>query len=272
MNIFNDLSYRNIIKNLVEEKKRLNSSINFQKMAEFMGIQKAYLSQVIKDKRDFNQDQLYSAVKYLKLNEEEYEYMSLLLEYERSGLAKRKDELLKDIKTIQKKHAKTSKHLKVTEVELKDSGREEYYLDPINQLVHVALTIKTYLDEPNKLADHLMVPKKRIENSLSTLQRLGVIEVNKGKIKVITQSIHLSRDSIVYHAWKVALNNLCVNKLRNLNDDNSYSMSASFSSGTKAQEEIHQLFLEFLNKAKQASDKYKPTTMYQINFDLFKWT
>lgn len=45
----------------------------------------------------------------------------------------------------------------------------------------------TYLEEPTKLADHLLVSKKRIENSLSTLQRLGIIEVNKGKIKVIRQ-------------------------------------------------------------------------------------
>ena len=102
MNIYNELDYREILKKSVEERKKIDSSVTYQAMAEHMRIQKAYLSQVIKGIRDLNQDQLYLACDFLSFAPDESEYLKLLLDYARCGLKDREKVLLKEIKVWQK--------------------------------------------------------------------------------------------------------------------------------------------------------------------------
>lgn len=273
MNIFNELNYRKIIKDIVEERKKIDNSINFQAMAQYMNIQKAYLSQVIKDKRDLSQDQLFSASLYLKLTDIEYEYMQLLLEYERSGIKIRRDELLKLIKEMQKKYSKTSKHINVNEINIDAKElQKEYYLDPINQLVHIALSIKEFRDEPLKLSEHLLIPKEKVKAVIIELEKMKVIVLKDGRVIDTLQNIHLPRSSPLFYPWKVALNNHCINKVKFLDEADSYNMSACFSADEKSRKEVHKLFMEFLNKAKTKIDQSSDKNLYQINFDLFRWT
>ena len=93
MNIFNKIDYRKNLKLLVENRKKLDTTVTYQRMAEHMRIQKAYLSQVIKGARELSQDQLYMAMDYLDLKDSEREFLTLSLEYERSALMLRKRQL-----------------------------------------------------------------------------------------------------------------------------------------------------------------------------------
>src|SRR5690348_755634 len=137
MNIFSKNDYRKILGAIVPERKRLDSSVNFQKMAAYVRVPKSYLSRVIHGKADLNTDQLFLVCQYLEFNEQESTYMQLLLEYARTGLRTRKEKLQSEIRRMQVQHLDTKEHLKASPVGASNDELAAYYLDPWIQLTHV---------------------------------------------------------------------------------------------------------------------------------------
>ncbi len=271
MSIFNKIDYRENIRTLVNNRKKFDSSVTFQKMAKAMRIQKAYLSQVLNGSRDFNQDQLHMACEYLDLKEHEREYLKLLVEYERSGLADRRRILKAEIKKMQKTYSKTSAHIDVDEV-VRAPNRDDYYLDPFNQIVHQCLDIEKYQSQPLELAKVLFVPVERVKKSLMALERMGIIRFENGKVIDEAVAIHLPKDSPLFQSWKSNLNQLAQNRIKHIGDNKTYNFSAVFGADEEVRSELESEFMKFISKAKKISEKTKVKEVYQMNFDLFSWT
>jgi uncharacterized protein (TIGR02147 family) len=272
MSIFSKLDYRVILKEIVEGKKKIDSSINFQSLATASRIQKAYLSQVIKGHRDLSQDQLHLACGYLELKEHESHYFSLLLEYARSGLSERKKKLLQEIKKLQKQHSKTSAHIEVNVHERNIVNRDDYHLDPFNQIVHLCISIPKLRDNPKAIAKALFVPLVTVTNSLKKLEKMDIIKVENGKIVDEARDLHIPKDSPLFLAWKNSLNLLSQNRIRLLGDSKSYNFSVVFTADEEVQKEIHHQFMLFLKKVKKMVEKCEDKEVFQMNFDLFSWS
>ena len=271
-NIFLESDYRKIIKALVENKKQIDKKFNFQRMAESMGIQKAYLSQVLQGARDFSQDQLYRASQFLKSKKEEYEYMKLLLEYARSALADRKQELSILIAGIQRQNLKTEKNVELKKVEVTAEKGATYYLDPLNQIVHMALDIPRFRKNISELGRALELSDLRIKKALAVLEEIGVIEIKSGEIKVLTHNIHLPKDSPIFWPWKTALSAMSNYRIRNLDENSTYNFSVVFAADEDTKTKLQTMFLNFLKEARPLVEKAKSKDVFQMNFDLFSWT
>jgi len=272
VNIFNELDYQQILKKSVEERKKVDSSVTFQSMANYMRIQKAYLSQVIKGVRDLSQDQLYLACKFLNFTAEENEYLKILLDYARCGLKDREKELLKEIKIWQKQKNKTSQYIDVEELTHRKINREDYYLDPINQVVHMGLRVKEYRKEPLKLAQKLFLPKKRISDYIKNLERMGIIEITSKGIELVEVELHLPKDSPIFDSYKSQCYTNTMNRLKKLEDSKTYNFSAVFCADDETRQEINNHFMKFLGKIKKLVDGSHSKEVFQMNFDLFSWT
>ena len=61
---------------------------------------------------------------------------------------------------------KTSQYIDVEELTQREINREDYFLDPMNQVVHMALYCDEFRKEPMKLANKLFLPKKRFSRPL----------------------------------------------------------------------------------------------------------
>ncbi|MBI2519968.1 MAG: TIGR02147 family protein [Bdellovibrio sp.] len=271
-NIFMESEYRKIIKTIVETKKQVDKKFNYQKMAESMGIQKAYLSQVLQGTRDFSQDQLYRAAQFLRLTEPEYEYMKLLLEYSRSALAERKQKLQKEISEIQSQNLKTEKSVDLKKIEVIAEKGATYYLDPLNQIVHMALDIPRFRKNISDLAKALELSDVRVKKTLSTLQEIGIIEIKNNEIKVLTHNIHLPKDSPIFWPWKTALSAMSNYRIRNLEENSTYNFSVVFAADEETKTKLQAMFLNFLKDARPLVEKAKSKEVFQMNFDLFSWT
>lgn len=272
MSIFSRLDYRENLKTLVENRKKIDSSVTYQRMAEHMRIQKAYLSQVIKGNRDLSQDQLYMAMDYLDLRDHERDFLKLSLEYERSGLMVRKRELKVYLKEMQKKYAKTSAHIEVEEVDHEQTSVDEYYLDPFNLIIHICLGIKSFNQDPKEIAKTLMIPQSKVQDVFKKLEKLGIIKVEKGKIVIQKRNMHIPKESPLFQMWRQNLNQIAQTRINLVSNENKYNFQVVFSAEESVRKEIQEEFMKYLKKVQKLVKEAEAKEMYQMSFDLFSWT
>ena len=272
VNIFEEIDYRKTISKLVMEKKQLDSRVNFQRLAEAMRVQKSYLSNVLKGRAELSSDQLFLASEYLALDSEQRHYLTLLLEYGRSGLQIRKAGLLEEIKAIQKNKRESKAHLKAEKISPMSEDLTMYYLDPMNQLIHVALTIKRYQRDLSLLAHDLEIKTVRVQRIVTFLEKMGILERHPGKpIRLNLEHIHLPRENAIFPAWRNQLRQLSLGRLLKLDSDEAYSFSVTFSANEDTFELVRGKFLKLLREIEGPVGQASAEGLYHLAFDLFPW-
>lgn len=278
MNIFLSQDYREIIKRRLEDKKKLDKSISYRTMAEHMLIQKPYLSRVLNGYADFNTDQLYMACQYLQMNEEEYHYMGLLLEYDRSGHAKRKEELLRQIKNIQFLQNDTGQKVKgahqMSTQEFDASDLVNFFLDPLNYIVHAFLSIPKYRKEPEKIGQALGISQENLSRVLIELEKLKLIEAKEGAIKVLVPTVHLPRDSRIVVPHQKLMTQISAHHKGDIPFSDKKAFYITFASNAATKAKIESEFNSFIERVGEivTKDKKTKTDCYQLNFDFFPWS
>jgi uncharacterized protein (TIGR02147 family) len=272
MSIFNDLSYRDILKFRVNSLKKTQSSISFQSMAKAIRVQAPYISKVIRGHADFNDDQLYLACKFLSFSEEEIEYLFLLLDFERSALSERKNQLLKKIQTIQKRNLDTTSHIDSNNLNTKTSDTINYYLDPIHLIVHMYLLIEEYDQDLKVISNKLNLSIKRVEQIIESLLKMGIIKFEKGKYVKRVKHLHLPKSSTICLPHQQLLRQMCIHHFQNQADNKkNYNLAITFTGDEKAKQKIQERFLEFLKDSDKIMDDAPVKDVFQMNFDLFSW-
>lgn len=269
MNIFSKSDYRDIVREVIEQRKKTNPNINFQQMASHCRIAKSYLSKVLHKRADIDSDQLFLICEYLDFDLKERNYMFLLLEFARCSLKKRKDLLLTEIESIQNQHLDTKNHIKIPVAD--DKQMIDYYLDPMNQIIHMALTIPRFLKDTNSIITILNITPQRLLNSLRTLEKLKIIRQNKHEIKVLQEKLHLSREAPVYRAWRTQLKLLAMLKSDSVPDEEGYNFSVIFTADLATRKKIQSLFLVFLKEVESLVHKSEKASIFQMSFELFPW-
>jgi len=276
MNLYLSRDYRQILRQLVEERRVHDPRFTFQSLATAARIQKSYMSKVVTGAAHLTIDQMFLVGRHLELTSEATRYLELLLERERTGVEARARDLDRQIETARAPHLESQSHLKAEAVMVSTGGLTEYYLDPFNQIVHVCLFIEAYRLDPGCLARDLHQPPLRISGALATLARLGLIKQKKAKgggWELLTTSLHLKRQSPVYRPWRNQLKLLAMNRLDMVRDADSYSFANIFSADRATFEEIQVRFLQFIRNVDTECIKPAPDrNVFQMAFDLFPWT
>ncbi len=277
MNIFLETDYRKIINTIVDERKKINPSTTFQSLADSIRIQKSYLSKVINGHADFNADQLFMTARFLDLNQEQTNYLQLLLELERSIYPERRETLQKEIEAIQeeKRDSKNALNIRVKDMEASEYDASifaEYYMDPLIQLVHITLTAARFRKDPTLIREHLNIKEKKFSEILNKLVKMELIEMKDGEISILERNLHLPKDSRLAFPNQVFLRQRGLERCRELSPKDRTMFMATFSSNPKAAKKIKDKFNEFLKEAQKISSEGKASDCYQLSFDLFPWT
>jgi len=275
VSIYNHLDYRDILSQLVKDRRAFEPRFGFHKLAEAARIQKPYMSKVMGLTANLSQDQLFRICQFLTLSEAESEYMHLCLEHARTGVSDRQLYLKKKIDAIAEKHRDSSQHLKAKVVsnDASMNAMSDYYLDPMVQLVHVALAIPRYSKDPMSLAEDLSLDGPQMHAIVSSLEKSGLI-VRDGKALLPREmTLHLAKTSPLYKAWRNQLKLLSMHKINTLGtNDSTYSFSTVFTATESTRKKIHEQFLEFLKGCEQDVTSGTPRNLYQMSFDLFSWS
>lgn len=270
MNIYSENDYRKILRALVDERKKVDASVNFQTMAEFCGCPKSYLSKVLAGKANLNNDQIFLACDYLTLKDKDRSYLALLLEKERTEIPSRKKILENEIVSLRNMALESKEHISAN-VQNSDV-LDVYYYEPLNQIVHICLSVEKFRRHPIRIAPALRTSPSKVIRAIDTLEELGLITREGDAIVVHEKHIHLARTAKVYQTWRNELKLAALTHLNNSSEENDYSFSVVFSGDAAAREKIRRRFLEFLKESEEIVKNAPPESVYQMSFDLFEWT
>lgn len=282
MSFFSHTDYRLALKELVADRKTLEPRFGFHVLAEAARIQRPYMSKVIAGTAELSLDQMHLIAEALHLDEERSEFLELLLNYSRSSVFSRKKKLKKRIDEIAESKLKISANIKSKVIIPKtDQEMSLYYLNPWTQIVHVALSVSKFSEDPKLLADTLGIPYVEMQIILQNLISMNLVSKNNSRDAKKNQRIayvplenhiHLDRSSPLFGAWQTQLELLGMQRKRSAPQSKSYSFMAVYSATEDLRKKTITKFTDFLTELQEDVKNADPLTTYQIGFDLFPWT
>jgi uncharacterized protein (TIGR02147 family) len=274
-NFFRHSDFREILNELVRAQKEKTPDFNFSKLSRVIGVQKTFLSKVMSGGSQLSADQVYLLADFFELTKEEHDYFMLLIECERTGLAKRRQALEKKIGALQAAHRNTKQSLKAksSDESISDS-RAEYYLDPFMTIAHLFLTLPAYAGDAKKVAQKLRLTDAHASKIFLGLERMGLIQrlSKDGFYRVIEDHIHLTSDSLLITPYHALFRMASLQELMRAAPDERFAFSVTFSADEKTKKLVHEAFLKFLREIEPAVKAAPSEEVYQLNFDLFSWS
>ncbi len=272
MNLYDYTDYRDAIKSLVSQRKKVDSRFTFERLAEHIRVQKPYLSKVLSEKAHFSSDQLYLTLRYLDLKSDQKDFLNLLFEFSRTAIKTRKEELLKTLQLIREQQKRSEKFIQAKAVATSAEEIALYYLDPLHQYIHVFLSVEKYRANPESIAEVLGVARTRIFECIKNLENMGIIESSEEGIKIKERNFHLPKTSNLYPAWRERVRIFLLQKMQSTETDKQYNFAMTFSADKNTYAKIQKMFLDFLKEA-DASIKTAPyEDVFQLTFDLIPLT
>lgn len=273
MTIYEYQNYKTFLKDCVlQQRGKTAHKLTFESLANACHVQKTYLSKVLNKEGHLNSDQLYRCLMFLKLDENEKEFLQLVYDHQTTEVLEKKKILSAKIEMKQRHHLKTEANIKAEPQTASPELLQSYYLDPYFSVIHMYLTIGKYQKEPQLIAAELKMPLKTLNGYLDKLLEMRVVEKQNSEFKVIKDNLHLPENSPIYTAYRSLMRIKSIQQMESLPPEKSYSFSALFSTDPAAKKTIHKAFLNFLKETQKIVQKGKETDVYQMNFDLFDWS
>jgi len=270
---FEYLAYRPLLREQAARWKKEHNGWTLQRIAEKAAIQAPYLTNVLKERAHLSADQLHSLAQVFQWDADELDYGSLLLEWERSGLPKRKERLMAKIEAVRKNKLESKANLKKDVIE---TGTPEeltrFFLNPFYYLLNVFLGIPRFSRDPARIASCLNVHPARVATWLKDLTRMKFLEQGENGYKVVRKNFHLPRESPLCEPHQQLMLQLSHQHLQSLPEDKKYSFTVTFSADPRARENIQREFLSFLKKIEPIVKDAPPEDLYGMRFDLFQWS
>lgn len=272
MNIFEFSNIQEILESYIAEQKVLGQKLTYQDLAKEIRVQKSYLSKVMKKDASLNKDQTYLLCKKLKLNESERDFVFLLIDRDKVAIPELKKELSKKIKTLQNLNTKSENYIETETNDLSVSQIQQYYLNAENQLIHLSLGIEKFQQNVDLLKDVFNLSNDQLNKSLNLLNQLKLIEIKDKKIIILKSNLHIPKDSPFFESWQTMVKLKSQEHIKKVSPDNKYNFIATFSADEKSHEEIRIEFMKYLKKVETIVKRAPRKDLYQIHYDLFKWS
>lgn len=245
-------------------------------MAKACGVQKAYLSRVLKYKGNLSLDQVYLSCDFLKLKPMEVDYIISLYHFENTTIEKRKKQLINEINEMKRKALRTEAHLNLADNSTVTQDNQKdlsiFYSDPNFSLIHMFLTLKKYSREPMLLRNILPIEKEKLNFYLDQLVLMGFVEETNDGWKILRHSVHLSESSYLIKAHRTFMRLKSLEKIDSLSQSDFHSVSILFSTDIEVHRKIREKFFQFLTEVEKMVQKSEEVEVYQLNFDLLKWS
>lgn len=271
---YKSLDYRSILEEFISLQKKREPTLTLARLAQEVQIQPSYLTNVLKKRADLNSDQLYHLAQKLSCSSEETDFLLLLLEYTRTQIPSRKAQLKERIEAIKNEKLTAKNVLQSETLALNDAQVNEFYLDPLNDLVHLYCSLDK-LDKNDISAEALSkkfgISSAKAKKILTLLEKLNLLTYKNAKWSASKITKHLPKESPLCKPFHTQHRLLALEKLQKTDEEEYYSFSASISADEATKEAIKIEFLNFLKSVQQITEKAPSKELFQLNFDLFSW-
>lgn len=261
--IFNFSHYRPYLQGRLEAAGARGSKAA---IAQAMGVQATYVSQVLQDKAHLSLEQAEAANSFFQHTQQEGHFFLLLIQKDRAGTKSLRQYFQKQIDEVLSSRMVLTERLEKFQ-QISDEDRGWYYSSWIPAALHIATTIPT-LRTPESLSSALQLPVEKILGTLEKLESIGLVRKNGLEYFPGIQQIRLGNDThhiLKHHMnWRLqAMSSLDREKLSELH----YSAVVSLSQ--KDVLKIKDNILEFIKENLAIIKDSKEEELYVLNFDFF---
>lgn len=235
-------------------------------LAEKIGCQKAFVSQVLQANAHFNLEHGDKINQALHHDKDESTYFLYLIQHARAGTESLRRHFAELMEQMRARRAQL-KHRRVNERELTTEQKGKYYSSWIYGAIRVALTVPS-LREKAALQEKLGLTESRLNDALAFLEESGLVERKGDEYLPTAFHLHLGSDQdlIVRHHtnWRLR----ALDAIANPNyEDLHFSSVVSLSFADAAR--LKGMIVEFLEQSQTVVRASSEETLYSFSADFF---
>lgn len=186
-------SYKEYLNAWLEAQPKAGHGLR-RKMAEVIGTQTGFITQVLSGSAHFSPEQVFSLSEMLGLGPEESQFLQLILQLERAGSVDYRRHVEKQIAKILDERKKLSQRLKSQDFP-SDLDQSRYFSSWFYACLHVMTTCERFQASQAAMAESLGMPLAIISEAVEFLIHAGLIKEEKGRLVSGHARVHLGTDS-----------------------------------------------------------------------------
>ncbi len=265
IDVLNYKKYKKYLYDKIESEGKALKGLRL-KLANHIGCQPSYLSQVINGNPHFTLEQAQLINTFFLHNKTETKYFLLLVQHERAGTKELKYFFAQQIEEVLDSKFDLKKRLPDTE-DIPDQAKHRYYSAWYYSVIHMILSMPE-CQEVNFIANRLHLPPQLVKDVIQFLEDTGLIKLEKNIYELTKKRIHLERDSVFIHQHHINWRSQTLQSVeKNLPTDMHYSIT--FTLAEKDFPKIKEVFLKAIESANAIISPSKNEDVYAITLDVF---
>lgn len=237
-------------------------------MAKAMNISSTMMSLILKGDKNLALEQASDLADFLRLNENESDYLFLLVEIGKSGSHRLTSKLTKKLKAQQTQAKKISHRIK-KDLELSNETKSIFYSSWLYSGARNLAAIPKYSDTKS-IAEHLNVHPGVAQRIIDFLIENNLCKVENGKITYGVARTHIDFDSPFVNKHHQNWRFRSINKMEEKNDQHLF-FTSPMSLSKQAAEEIRVLLPKLIEQIMKISGPSDSEVAYCLNLDWFEY-
>ena len=165
------------------------------KLAETLGCQGAYVSQVLHGITHFSLEHAVLVDAFLEHGQEESHYFMLLVHRDRAGTKKLREYYNRQMREVLRRRQIVAERVQSGGVLPKEVALT-YYKSWYYAAIHVLLLVARFQSRES-LSERLRLPLVAVSEAVDFLIRAGLVEEARGKLRATNRRLHLGQDSLL---------------------------------------------------------------------------
>ncbi len=238
-----------------------------QRLAQFLNCQDSYVSLVLSGDRDFSIEQGEGMARFLRLDEDETEYLLNLLLVARAGTNESKRYFEKRLVRQRERYLNLRDRIKI-ESDLSDADKAVYYSDTLYAKLHMCMTLPGEFSVED-LSIRFREPVERIVDACRFLTRKGLVSEKGGRYSQATKFLFVDRKSpfIKQHhgGWRIdAISSIQRNR------DEDLHLSMTFTLSEKDAADFRLKMAEFIDSLSSEIKNSKEEKLMALCLDYYE--
>ncbi len=177
-NIFEFKDYKAFLEHFEDSRKSFERGFR-SKLAEFIGCQSGYVSQVLNGSAHLSLEQGFKAAEFLSLDERGRKYFLLMIEAARSGTKELRAHFEKELDVLRDEFLNIKQRVGDSRT-LTEKEQSVYYSSWHYLAIHVISSLKDF-DNAKSISSALQIPESVVNEVLLFLLQSGIVKEERGR-------------------------------------------------------------------------------------------